>query len=99
MQVLGHKNIKNTLLYTQLVTVGEDKGYVCKIAKTPEEALVLIEDGFEIHDTFNNGETKPVSETQNIICRMHVQKLKFCRMFMPKVWSGAEGRVWTKDTR
>lgn len=49
MQTLGHKNIKNTLLYTQLVTVGEDKGYICKIAKTPTEAVALIEEGFEFH--------------------------------------------------
>ncbi len=49
MQVLGHKNIKNTLLYTQLVSVGEDKGFICKVAKTPTEAVALIEDGFELH--------------------------------------------------
>ncbi|MDR0797942.1 MAG: site-specific integrase [Nitrososphaerota archaeon] len=58
MQTLGHKNIKNTLLYTQLITVGEDKGYICKIAKTPTEAAALIEDGFEEHTSFDNGQTK-----------------------------------------
>jgi len=58
MQVLGHKNIKNTLLYTQLVTVGEDKGYICKIAKTPSEAVTLIEDGFEEYTSFDNGNVK-----------------------------------------
>ena len=52
MQTLGHKNIKNTLLYTQLVSVGEDKGFICKVAKTPLEAVVLIEDGFELHCSF-----------------------------------------------
>jgi hypothetical protein len=49
MQTLGHKNIKNTLLYTQLVSVGEDRGFICKVAKTPTEAVALIEDGFELH--------------------------------------------------
>jgi integrase len=52
MQTLGHKNIKNTLLYTQLVSVGEDKGFVSKIAKTPTEAVALIEEGFELHCCF-----------------------------------------------
>ena len=59
MQVLGHKNIKNTLLYTQLVSVGEDKGFICKIANTPTEAVVLIEDGFELHCSYGeNDEVK-----------------------------------------
>ena len=46
MQLLGHKNIKNTLIYTQLVNF-KDNEYVCKIAKTLEEATKLIEAGFE----------------------------------------------------
>lgn len=59
MQTLGHKNIKNTLLYTQLVSVGEDKGYICKIAKTPTEAVSLIEEGFELHCSYGeNDEVK-----------------------------------------
>jgi len=49
MQTLGYKNIKNTLLYTQLIDVSVDTNFVCKIAKTPNEAVVLIEDGFELH--------------------------------------------------
>jgi integrase len=56
MKTLGHKNIKNTLLYTQLVTVGEDKGYICKIAKTPLEACALIEDGYEFHIAYGEHE-------------------------------------------
>ncbi|MGB9676296.1 MAG: tyrosine-type recombinase/integrase, partial [Candidatus Bathyarchaeales archaeon] len=46
MQLLGHKNIKNTLIYTQLVNFNENE-YVCKAAKTLEEAQSLIEAGFE----------------------------------------------------
>lgn len=46
MRVLGHKNIKNTLVYTQLVNLNDDE-YVCKTARTVEEASSLIEAGFE----------------------------------------------------
>jgi integrase len=46
MQMLGHRNIKNTLIYTQLINVEEDE-YVCKVAKTVEQAAELIEAGFD----------------------------------------------------
>lgn len=46
MQVLGHRNIKNTLRYTQLVNFKEDE-FICKTAKTVQEASQLIEAGFE----------------------------------------------------
>ena len=46
MRILGHKNIKNTLIYTQLVTF-EDDDYVCKTAATVPEAAELIEAGFD----------------------------------------------------
>lgn len=46
MRLLGHKNIKNTLRYVHEVNLGEDE-YVCKAAKTVEEATQLIEVGFE----------------------------------------------------
>lgn len=45
MQMLGRKNIKNTLVYTHLVNLESDE-YVCKIAKTVEEARALVENGF-----------------------------------------------------
>jgi hypothetical protein len=45
MQLLGHKNIQNTLIYTQLVNFGSDQ-YHSAIAKTVEEARKLIESGF-----------------------------------------------------
>ncbi|MEM3360659.1 MAG: tyrosine-type recombinase/integrase [Candidatus Bathyarchaeia archaeon] len=47
MQLLGHKNIKNTLIYTQLVQNITEDEYICKTAKTLEEAKQLIEAGFE----------------------------------------------------
>jgi integrase len=46
MQLLGHKNIQNTLVYTHLVNFASED-YVCKVAKTIEEAKSLIEAGFE----------------------------------------------------
>jgi hypothetical protein len=46
MSILGHKNIRNTLVYTHLVDFHSDE-YVCKVAKTAEEARTLIEQGFD----------------------------------------------------
>jgi len=46
MRLLGHRNIQNTLLYTQLVSFQTDD-YVCKAAKSLQEASQLIEAGFE----------------------------------------------------
>jgi len=49
MQRLGHKSIKNTLLYVQLEEAlfqGEHE-YISKVAKTEKEICSLIEAGFE----------------------------------------------------
>ena len=46
MQLLGHRNTKNTLVYTQLITF-EDDEYVCKAASNVKEAAELIEAGYE----------------------------------------------------
>ncbi len=46
MRVLGHKSIKNTLHYTQLVDLGE-QDFVVKVAQTLEEAVKLLEGGFQ----------------------------------------------------
>jgi len=46
MRILGHKNIKNTLVYTQLMDF-QDDDYVSRVAHTIEEACQLIEAGFE----------------------------------------------------
>jgi len=46
MKILGHKNIKNTMIYTQLVNFEADE-FVCKAARNVEEASKLIEGGFE----------------------------------------------------
>ena len=58
METLGHKNIKNTLLYMQLLKEDKPDNFICKIARTPEEALELNEAGFELHCEF--GENKDV---------------------------------------
>jgi integrase len=49
MQVLGHKNIKNTLIYIQLeeALFQDQVDFVSKVAKTEAEACLLIEAGFE----------------------------------------------------
>jgi hypothetical protein len=46
MQLLGHKNIKNTLIYTQLIEFKDDD-FVAKVAHSEEETCQLIEAGFE----------------------------------------------------
>jgi hypothetical protein len=44
--VLGHKNIKNSLVYTDLISFKADE-YTTKIANDSEEACQLLESGFE----------------------------------------------------
>jgi integrase len=49
-QVLGHKDIKQTLVYINLENAlynYTSDEYICKIAETPEQAIKLIEAGFE----------------------------------------------------
>ena len=46
MQLLGHRSIRNTLVYTHIVDFGSDE-FVCKVAKNLDEARPLVESGFE----------------------------------------------------
>ncbi len=46
MKILGHRNIQNTLLYTQLITFKNDE-FHSATAKTVEDAQKLVEAGFE----------------------------------------------------
>jgi len=55
MQQLGHKNIMNTLKYTQLLKVNEEEEYTCKATTNDNEATELIETGFEYVMTTPNG--------------------------------------------
>ena len=43
---LGHRNIQNTLIYTQLVNFEED-GWNVKVAHNVDEACELVKAGFE----------------------------------------------------
>lgn len=54
MRMLGHKNIKNTLIYTQLIDFKDDE-FICKAAIKSDEAKQLIELGFEYVCTATDG--------------------------------------------
>jgi len=49
MEVLGHKNIKNTLVYVQLAEelFKDQQEYVSKVAKSEVDTCALVEAGFE----------------------------------------------------
>jgi integrase len=51
-EMLGHKSINNTLLYTQLVTFADDE-FTARVAHSEKEACQLIETGFEYVCDFN----------------------------------------------
>jgi hypothetical protein len=55
MKLLGHKNIANTLIYTQLVEFEEDDKYCTGVANNIEDARKLVEAGFEY--VCSHGET------------------------------------------
>jgi len=52
--VLGHKNIKNTLVYTHLVDLGDDE-YITKVAMDTKGAYTLLEAGFDYVLTASDG--------------------------------------------
>ncbi len=52
MRLLGHKNIKNTLIYTHLVDFDGD--CISKVAWTIEEVCKLVESGFQHVYDFEN---------------------------------------------
>jgi integrase len=55
MNILGHKNIKNTLVYTHLAEElfkGEEE-YVSKVAKNEKDVCTLVDAGFEYVCDFN----------------------------------------------
>jgi integrase len=56
MQTLGHKNIKNTLLYVQLAEepFRDQQEYISKVAKTEVDACALIDAGFDYICDFDN---------------------------------------------
>jgi hypothetical protein len=42
MKLLGHKNIKNTLIYTQLIPFQEEDSFISKVASTVEEGFEYV---------------------------------------------------------
>jgi ribosome-binding ATPase YchF (GTP1/OBG family) len=46
MNLLGHRNIESTLVYTQLISFESDE-YHSAVANTVEEARKLLEQGFD----------------------------------------------------
>jgi len=46
-RLLGHKSLKNTLVYTHLVDFGEEDSFSVRIASNLEEFTQLLESGFE----------------------------------------------------
>ena len=57
MRLFGHRNINNTLRYTQLIEV-EDDEFITEVAKTVEEACALVEARYEYVTEFREEETK-----------------------------------------
>jgi len=53
MEMLGHRDIKTTMIYTQLISFESDE-YSSAVAKSVEEARKLIEAGFEYVCTYQD---------------------------------------------
>jgi integrase len=54
MKLLGHKNIANTLIYTQLVEFEENDKYCTAVARNIEDAQELMSVGFEYVCTYGD---------------------------------------------
>ncbi len=52
-QLLGHRSINSTMIYTHLINFEGDE-FTCKTAKTIDEAKGLIEAGFEYVTDMNS---------------------------------------------
>lgn len=55
MKLLGHKQIENTLIYTQLVNFESDE-YTCRVARNEQEIRELVEAGFEYVTDYGDAE-------------------------------------------
>ncbi|MEM3829774.1 MAG: tyrosine-type recombinase/integrase [Conexivisphaerales archaeon] len=53
-ELLGHRNINNTIIYTHLVKMDSEDKFHCATASNIEEAKKLVESGFEYVTTFDN---------------------------------------------
>lgn len=52
-KMLGHRSIDSTMVYTQLVDWDDPTQFTCKVVKTAEEAVSLIEVGWDKVDEFD----------------------------------------------
>lgn len=52
MKILGHRSITNTIRYTQLVDFKDGESFICKVAKSADDAVKLVESGFEFASSF-----------------------------------------------
>jgi integrase len=53
-KILGHKSLKNTLVYTHLVEFESDDSFTVKVASSIEEFKQLLELGFEYVSDYGN---------------------------------------------
>ena len=51
-EILGHKSLNNTMLYTQIISFNDDE-FTASVAHTEEEACKLVEAGFDFVCDFN----------------------------------------------
>ena len=51
-EILGHRSLNNTMLYTQLIGFKDDE-FSARVAHNEDEACQLIETGFEFVCDFN----------------------------------------------
>ncbi len=51
-ELLGHKSIKNALIYTHLIDFEEDNTFTVKVASNIDEFTALLESGFEYISDF-----------------------------------------------
>jgi integrase len=47
MQQMGHTKYETTLFYAQLIHFDSEEDYTCRVVHTVEEAVKLVEAGFE----------------------------------------------------
>ena len=51
-QMLSHKRIENTLVYTRLIDFDKENAYIVKVASTLDEFTSLLESSFEYVSDF-----------------------------------------------
>ena len=53
--IMGHRSITNTVRYTHLIQYEGNDQFICKVAKSPDEAVKLVENGFDFVSQFPDG--------------------------------------------